>query len=56
MVDNASFGDWGAQTDVELAPQSSSHRTVQAHYDLSAAYLELLYGAMDHAGRARAID
>jgi hypothetical protein len=56
MADDASYGDWRAQTEVELARQSNRPSAVQAHYDLSAAYLELRYGAMDHADRARAID
>ena len=56
MMDDASYYEWRAQTEVELARQSTHPKAVQAHYDLSAAYLELLYGAMDHADRARTID
>ena len=56
MVDNASYGEWRAETEVEIAPQSSCSEAVEAHYDLSAGYLELLYGAIDHADRARPID
>ncbi len=56
MVDDASYHQWRAETEVELARQSTHPKAVQAHYDLSAAYLELLYGAMDHADRARTID
>ncbi len=56
MADDASYGEWRAQTEVELARQSTHPNAVQPHYDLSAAYLELLYGAMDHADRARTID
>ena len=55
-MDNASFGDWQARTDVEPDRQYSAPKPAPAHYDLSAAYLELRYGAMDHAGRARSID
>lgn len=56
MADDASYGDWRVQTEVEPARSSAHAKTVRAHYDLSAAYLELRYGAMDHADRARTID
>ena len=56
MVDDASFGEWQPETEVELPRPLSGPEAVQAHYDLSAAYLELRYGAIDHAGRARKID
>ena len=56
MVDDASYGDWRAQAEVELALPSTAPAAVQPHYDLSAVYLELRYGAMDHADRARTID
>lgn len=53
MAEDASYFQSRAEIEVELAQQSTHPRAVQAHYDLSAAYLELLYGAMDHADRAR---
>lgn len=56
MVDGASFGEWRGEAPVELGQQASRPKAVQAHYDLSAAYLELRYGAIDHADRARTID
>jgi len=55
-MDIASNYEWRAETEVELARQSTHPKAVQAHYDLSAAYLELRYGAIDHADRARSID
>ena len=56
MADDASYGDWQAQAEVELPRQFNGPSAVQAHYDLSASYLELRYGAMDQADRARTID
>ena len=56
MMDDASYGEWRARTEAELARQASHPKAVEAHYDLSSAYLELRYGAMDHADRARTID
>ena len=56
MVDDGSYGEWQAGAEVELARQSDHPKARQAHYDLNAAYLELRYGAMDHADRARRID
>jgi hypothetical protein len=56
MADDASYRDWQAQAEVELAGHSTHPTAVQAHYDLSATYLELRYGAMDHADRARTVD
>jgi hypothetical protein len=53
MAEDASYYQSRAETELELAQHSTHPRAVQAHYDLSAAYLELLYGAMDHADRAR---
>jgi hypothetical protein len=49
-----SYYQMRAETEVELAQQSIHPRAVKAHYDLSAAYLELAYGVVDHVGRASA--
>lgn len=38
----------------ETAPvrKSARAKAVAAHYDLSAGYLELIYGVVDHVSRA----
>ena len=56
MVDDASYGEWQAGAEAELARRSTHPKAAPPHYDLNAAYLELRYGAMDHADRARRID
>lgn len=53
MIRNdASYYQLRAEAEVELARTSTDPRAVQAHYDLSAAYLELVYGVVDHVSRA----
>ncbi len=54
ISEDAHYYQRRAEMEVELAQQSTHPRAVQAHYDLSAAYLELVWGSMDHAERARA--
>ncbi len=52
--EDASYYQARAEAEIELARQSTTPQAVQAHYDLSAAYLELVWGSMDHVGRSRA--
>jgi hypothetical protein len=52
IMDDMSYYQMRAETEVELARQSGDPRAVQAHYDLSSAYLELIWGVVDHVGRA----
>jgi hypothetical protein len=52
--EDASYYQARAEAEIELARQSTNPKAVQAHYDLSAAYLELVWGSMDHVGRSRA--
>jgi hypothetical protein len=56
MADHGSFGEWRPQAEAEFTGRLADPIAVQAHYDLSASYLELRYGTMDHADRARTID
>ena len=42
-----------AEAEGEPARRSARPKAGQAHYDLGAPYLELLWGSMDHASRAR---
>ncbi len=53
-MEDASYYQMRAEAEIELAQQSTDPHAVQAHYDLSAAYLELVYGVVDHVGRAAA--
>ena len=52
ITDDMSYYQMRAETEVELACQSSDPKAVQAHYDLSSAYLELVWGVVDHVSRA----
>ena len=52
--EDASYFRVRAETDVEMAQLATHPAAVQAHYDLSAAYLELAFGVVDHVGRAAA--
>lgn len=52
ISDDMSFFQMRAEAEVELACQSTDPKAVQAHYDLSSAYLELVWGVVDHAARA----
>ena len=52
FADDLSYYQMRAETEVEMAVQATDRRVVQAHYDLSAAYLELAYGCIDQAKRA----
>ena len=54
FADDLSYYQMRAETEVEMAVQATDRRVVQAHYDLSAAYLELAYGCIDQAKRAGA--
>jgi hypothetical protein len=54
FADDLSYYQMRAEAEVELAVHSTDTRVVQAHYDLSAAYLELAYGCIDQAKRAGA--
>ena len=52
ISEDASYFQMRAEAEVELAQLSTDPRAAQAHYDLSAAYLELVYGVVDHVSRA----
>ena len=52
ISEDASYFPMREQDEVELAQQSADPRAAQVHYDLSVAYLELVYGVVDHVSRA----
>ena len=52
ISDDMSYYQMRAEDEVELAAQSTDPKAVQAHYDLSSAYLELVWGVVDHVGRS----
>ena len=54
VSEDPSYYQMMAEAEVEMACRSTDPVAVQAHYDLSAAYLELAYGVVDHVGRASA--
>jgi hypothetical protein len=54
VSEDPSYYQMRAEAEVEMACRSTDPIAVQAHYDLSAAYLELVYGAVDQAGRSAA--
>ena len=42
--DEATYYERRAEAEVALAQQATDRRAVQAHYELAAAYLDLVYG------------
>ena len=52
VSEDQSYYQMMAEAEVEMACRSTDPVAVQAHYDLSAAYLELAYGAVDQAVRS----
>jgi hypothetical protein len=52
ITEDASYFQMRAEAELELAQIATDPRAVQVHYDLSAAYLELVYGVIDHVGRS----